>query len=337
MDTAHRHGIAVILDVVYNHFGPSDLDHSLWQFDGWEQNNGGGIYFYEDWRAEIPWGSRPDYGRPEVRQYICDNVVDWLGQYRIDGLRFDMTAYIRSVDGSGADAQSIPGGLQLLRELNDVVDASQPWKFRIAEDMRNDVMITAPTSAGGAGFSAQWDPDFVTCVRAAMVTTDDAQRSMSSVAAAIERRYGDRWLSRVVYTESHDADANGGERLPSEIDPAKPDSCYAKKRSTLGAAVVFTSPGIPMLFQGQEFLEDLWFTDSRPVDWTNQTTYAGILALYRDLIALRRDLFGNTRGLRGSGLGRSPRQRRGQGARLSPVGPGRAARRHDRVAQLRKP
>jgi len=302
VDAAHGHGIAVILDVVYNHFGPSDLDHSLWRFDGWDQNNGGGIYFYQDWRSESGWGPRPDYGRPQVRQYIRENVIDWLGQYRLDGLRFDATASIDSADGSGTEAGGIPDGRQLLRECNDAVDASQPWKIRIAEDMRNDETITAPTSAGGVGFPAQWDPDFVTSVRTAMVATDDTQRSMSSIAAAIERRYGDRWLSRVVFTESHDSDANGHERLPSEIDPATPDSWYAKKRSTLGAAVVFTSPGIPMLFQGQEFLEDLWFTDSQPVDWTNQTTHAGILALYRDLIALRRDLSGNTRGLRGSGL-----------------------------------
>jgi 1,4-alpha-glucan branching enzyme len=64
---AHAHGIAVIFDVVYNHFGPSDLD--LWRFDGWSENNGGGIYFYNDWRSETPWGPRPDYGRAQVRQY----------------------------------------------------------------------------------------------------------------------------------------------------------------------------------------------------------------------------------------------------------------------------
>ncbi len=53
-------GIAVILDVVYNHFGPSDLD--LWQFDGWSENDGGGIYFYNDWKAETRGHTRPDYG-----------------------------------------------------------------------------------------------------------------------------------------------------------------------------------------------------------------------------------------------------------------------------------
>ncbi|HEX4932612.1 MAG TPA: alpha-amylase family glycosyl hydrolase, partial [Gemmatimonadaceae bacterium] len=56
---AHALGIAVLVDVVYNHLGPSDLD--LWRFDGWFQNDGGGIYFYNDWRARTPWGdTRPD-------------------------------------------------------------------------------------------------------------------------------------------------------------------------------------------------------------------------------------------------------------------------------------
>jgi 1,4-alpha-glucan branching enzyme len=71
---AHEMGISVIVDVVYNHFGPSDI--SLWQFDGWQENNKGGIYFYNDWRSATPWGdTRPDYGRGEVRKYIFDNAM----------------------------------------------------------------------------------------------------------------------------------------------------------------------------------------------------------------------------------------------------------------------
>ena len=52
---AHDHGIAVIVDVVFNHLGPSDLD--LWRFDGWAEDDGGGIYFYNDERASTPWGT----------------------------------------------------------------------------------------------------------------------------------------------------------------------------------------------------------------------------------------------------------------------------------------
>ena len=105
--SAHQEGIAVILDVVYNHLGPSDLD--LWQFDGWSENNRGGIYFYNDDRAKTPWGeTRPDYGRGEVRQYILDNVFMWLGEYHVDGIRFDCTQFIRTVNGSSD--QDLPEG-----------------------------------------------------------------------------------------------------------------------------------------------------------------------------------------------------------------------------------
>ena len=97
---AHRHGIAVILDVVLNHFGPSDL--ALWQFDGWSENGKGGIYFYNDERSATPWGdTRPDYGREEVRAYLHDNALMWLEEYHLDGLRFDATLYIRTIDGLG--------------------------------------------------------------------------------------------------------------------------------------------------------------------------------------------------------------------------------------------
>ena len=70
----------MIVDVVYNHFGPQDLD--LWQFDGWQENDKGGIYFYNDWRSTTPWAdTRPDYGREQVRQYIRDNALMWMEEF----------------------------------------------------------------------------------------------------------------------------------------------------------------------------------------------------------------------------------------------------------------
>ncbi|MBV9439744.1 MAG: 1,4-alpha-glucan branching protein, partial [Candidatus Eremiobacteraeota bacterium] len=103
VDEAHRRGMIVIVDVVYNHFGETDL----WQFDGWNQDGHGGIYFYNDWRRVTPWGeTRPDYGRPEVRQYLRDNALMWLEEYRCDGLRFDATPWIRNVYGNDGDLGS---------------------------------------------------------------------------------------------------------------------------------------------------------------------------------------------------------------------------------------
>jgi len=75
---------------------------------------------------------------------------------------------------------------------------------------------------------------------------------MAAIAGALTHRYNDRPLARVVFTESHDEDGNNGGRLPHDIDPQHPDSFWAKKRSTLGAAIMFSTPGIPMMFRGQE-------------------------------------------------------------------------------------
>jgi 1,4-alpha-glucan branching enzyme len=96
----------------------------------------------------------------------------------------------------------------------------------------------------------------------------------------------------VVYTEDHDEVANGKQRIPEMISPGDAGSLAARKRSTLGAALVFTAPGIPMIFMGQEFLMNGTFANTPPLDWSRTTTYAGILQMYRDLIALRRTLPG---------------------------------------------
>lgn len=293
---AHQAGIAVILDVVYNHLGPSDLD--LWQFDGWSENEGGGIYFYNDDRAITPWGNtRPDYGRSEVLQYILDNAYMWLDEYHVDGLRFDGTVYIRTPNGPGS--VDLPDGWKLLQEVNSLVAQHFPGRITIAEDLQNNKWLTKDVGAGGAGFGSQWDANFVHPIRQAVTAPTDEQRSIAAIRDAIQYRYNDDAFERVIYSESHDAVANGSARVPEEINPDDPKGWYARKRSTLAAAMVFTAPGIPMLFQGQEFLEGGWFRDTVPVDWDQRDEFSGIVRLYRDLIRLRLNHDGFTRGLCG--------------------------------------
>ena len=290
---AHEAGLAVILDVVYNHFGPSDLD--LWRFDGGAEGDGGGIYFYQDHRAATPWGeTRPDYGRHEVRQFIRDNALYWLEEFHVDGLRFDMTLYIRQIEGNEGDPDdALPDGWSLMQWVNDEVAERFPGRITIAEDLRDLAAMTAPTSEGGAGFGAQWDARFVHPVREALIATEDDDRSMDAVIAALVADYDGDPFRRVVYTESHDEVANGKARVPSEIGGEEAQTHWAaQKRSTLGAALVFTAAGIPMIFQGQEFLEGDWFDDSVPLDWDRAEEFKGIVRLYRDLIALRRDMGG---------------------------------------------
>jgi 1,4-alpha-glucan branching enzyme len=300
---AHAQNIAVILDVVYNHFGNDDLD--LWCFDGWSNaDHDGGIYIYDNWRAQTVWGNnRPDYGRGEVRQYFRDNALFWLNNYRLDGLRFDSVVNIRNRNGYNNDpGDDLPDGWSLLQWINDQIRATLPWKITVAEDLQDNEWITKETGTGGAGFDSQWDAGFVHPIRQAIITPNDADRDLSAVSDALYHRYNGDAVQRVIYTESHDEDANGHQRVPEEIWPGNAGSWYSKKRSTLGAALVFTAPGIPMIFQGQEFLESGYFSDQIPLDWSKLVTYAGIQLLYRDLIRLRRNWFNQTAGLRGQNL-----------------------------------
>ena len=295
VDACHERGIAVILDVLYNHWGPSDLD--LWQYDGWSENGNGGIFFYNDpVKADTPWGPRPDFGRSEVRDYIRTNAMLWLEEFRIDGLRVDATKYIRGVPEAGID---LPEGWSLLQSINESIDASQPWKITIAEDFGGDEWLSRSVAEGGAGFESQWDGVFLHPVRALATIVNDEDRSMFELRNAVTNYFNGQATQRVIFTESHDEAANQP-RLPEVVWPANADSWEAKKRSTLAASVVFTSPGIPMIFQGQEFFEDGTWTDDAPMDWDRKETFAGIFDLYRDLVHLRRNLGGATAGLAGN-------------------------------------
>jgi 1,4-alpha-glucan branching enzyme len=300
INQCHQHGIAVLIDLVYNHLGPSDLDKSIWQFDGYSAAvDTGGIYFFEDDNRYTPWGdTRPNYTTGEVRSFIRDNVMYWLSEYNMDGIRMDGTAYIRQRDTITGPVD-VPGGWSLMQWINDDNDAAHGQKILIAEDMRDNEWLTKTTGAGGAGFDSQWDAGFHHKVVAALTAANDSDRNMLDIQYAIGHLYNGWDTQRVIYTESHDevGASSGKSRVPEQIWPGNAGTYYPKKRSTLGAGLVFTSPGVPMLFMGQEFLEDGSWQDSDPLDWTKDTTYAGIKLLYTNLIGLRRNLSGHTKGL----------------------------------------
>ncbi len=298
--TAHEHGIAVILDVVYNHFGPGDLD--IWQFDGWSENDKGGIYFYNDWKSVTPWGdTRPDYGRKEVRQYIRDNAMMWLEEYHVDGLRMDMIPYIRNVHADEDPGSVLLDGLSLLRWINSEVAEKFPWKLTIAEDLHGlDSITNRVNDNDGLGFGAQWDADFVHPVREALITREDKDRNMAAIEQALLSQYSGHPYTRVIYTESHDEVANGKARVAEEIAGGDVNNWYSKKRASLGMAMVLTAAGIPMIFQGHELLEDKWFSDTDPIDWNRKKKFNGFVNLHKDLIRLRLNYNGNTEGLSGN-------------------------------------
>jgi 1,4-alpha-glucan branching enzyme len=293
VQACHVRGLAVLLDVVHNHYGPTDLD--MWNFDGWSGGGplgGGGIYFYEsNTNLQItPYGdTRPNFSSQQVCNFVQDNFAMWLSECHVDGFRWD-TPNLMMHDNNN---NYIPAAGNLIAAINAMIHTNYTGKISISEDVYNYI-----------GFDSAWDTSFPYSVTPVLTTTSDSSRDMNVIANAVQynvRYGGPAGPGRVAFLESHDVvgDLNGGIRLVTAIDPVTPNSYRARKLSTLGAAVTLTSPGIPMIFQGQEMLENQSFDSSRIMDWTKTNTYSGIVRLYRDLIGARRNLKGYTPGLEG--------------------------------------
>ncbi|HWE01291.1 MAG TPA: alpha-amylase family glycosyl hydrolase [Tepidisphaeraceae bacterium] len=308
----HAAKMSVLVDVVYNHidvapsFTAPPFPYSLFQWDGW----GGdpcGIYFYGGDEMDTPWGPRPNYGRAAVARYLGDNAMMWLSEYQVDGIRFDSTGCIRLRQGNcgtfccGSDIGVERNfGWELMAGINDRVDAGQPWKLTIAEDLNDNGAITNPTSSGGAGFDAQWDTDLQSALIAAITEADDSWIDVGAVAFKMQNPSEGDPFKRIIYLESHDqAD---GQRVPAKVFPSDPENWYARKKSILGFAVILTTPGIPMFFQGAELLDGRTWSPggSNPtmMDFTRQKKFPNLFQFYCDMVRLRIQ----SPGLAGSGL-----------------------------------
>ena len=282
----HTNGIAILLDIVHNHYGPSDI--AVWQFDGPGPGGHGGAYFYNDEeRALTDWGPRPNFSLPEVRAFIVDSVKTFLTEYRLDGFRWDSVHNIRYyLSGQRSNAD----GDRLLSEANDWMRKNRPDALRIAEDHAFD--------GGGVGFEAQWNSAFQASL-SALVRAEDSRRDLDLLAAELSRMEGFNWVN---FAECHDSagDLNSHHRLPAYIDPADPDSARARALALLAGGVAMTVPGFPMLLQGFEMHDVNDFSDNIPIPWARaQNTHAGIVRAHADLIHLRRNLKGFTPGLKG--------------------------------------
>ena len=225
VDALHQRGIAVYVDVVYNHIE----GEVLWQADGWSMGSHvcgidsntyqhGGVFYY-DWtgspaeRWHTTWGhNRPNYARPEVTNYIIGNVLYWLREMNCDGIRMDSTISMRWLE-TGYINETPP----FLRALNNACAAQTPGAIIIAEDLQRWDGVT-DKSGGGLGFDAQWNDYFVDNIRNEMKKSNDADRDMSVLQTCVQSTEHGRAFATVKYSESHDDAANGQQRLNVEID-----------------------------------------------------------------------------------------------------------------------
>ncbi|MCB5165589.1 malto-oligosyltrehalose trehalohydrolase [Streptomyces bambusae] len=256
VDTAHEHGLGVVLDVVHNHLGPSG--NHLPAF---------GPYF--DGGRQTPWGAAVNLdaaGSDEVREYLLGSALAWLRDYRIDGLRLD-----------AVHALCDDRALTFLEELSEAVDAlaaetGRPL-FLIAESDRCDPRTTAPRAAGGLGLHAQWNDDFHHALHTALTGEDQgyyadfAAAPLAALAKTLTRaffhdgiwspfrgRTHGRPVDRrrtpahrfVGYAQTHDQIGNRarGDRLSAGLSPGL---------LACAATLVLTGPFVPMLFMGEEW------------------------------------------------------------------------------------
>jgi len=280
VDALHQHGIAVIHDIVWNHF--SMTDNFLWYYDGTQ------IYF-DTPAVSTPWGDQADFDRGAVRDYFAESAFSWLDEYRMDGFRMDATSYMNIPPQEAS-------GWSLMQRLNDEMDRRAIDKICIAEQLPDNAWVTRPTSLGGAGFDSQYYDEFTDRLREEIFDAAYGDPEMWKIRNIVYG--GGEYLSGryvVNYVELHDEvwPSSGGQRIVRTIDTTFPhDDVYARGRAKLAQGLVLTAPGIPAIFMGSEWLEDTSFgTDiGNRIDWSKKTTYAGIFDYFRDVIALRRTI-----------------------------------------------
>lgn len=298
VDAAHQRGIAVILDIVFNHYdGWNKAPLRCFDSAACAQANGAyGIYFFEtDPYKKTPWGPRPDFSKEAVSDFFADNVFAWMTEYRVDGFRHDSVSNVRAIDGQG----SVPGGVALLRRLNEVSKGASARSLLVAEDLKGNALVTQPAAlnAQAMGFDTQWDGGFHWAITTAVTGANDDARDLNAVKNALTGNYNGDPFQRLLYIESHDTAGNDtGNRLPVRIDRTNPTGLTARRRTMLAAALLFTAPGVPMLFMGEEMLNTVKFAPQpAPLDWSSANL--GVLQFHRDLIRLRRNIEGNAAGL----------------------------------------
>ncbi len=277
VDALHERGIATIHDIVWNHLSYSD--NFLWNYDGTQ-------CYFDDPAIDTPWGSQADFDAEGVRDYYVESAFSWLEEFRMDGFRMDATDYMNIDEQEAA-------GWSLMQRLNDEMDRRAADKICLAEQLPDDSWVTRPTSLSGAGFDSQYYDEFTDRLREEIIAAASGDPDMYVIRNIING--GGQYLAgRYVtnYLELHDEcwPESGGQRIVKTIDTTSPhDDTYAMGRSKLAQGLVLTSPGIPAIIMGTEWLEDTDFgTDSgNRIDWSKKTTYAGIFDYYSDVITLR--------------------------------------------------
>ncbi|HXH08970.1 MAG TPA: malto-oligosyltrehalose trehalohydrolase [Alphaproteobacteria bacterium] len=254
VNACHQQGLAVVLDVVYNHLGPEG--NYLPDY---------GPYFTE--RYKTPWGAALNFDGPhsdEVRRFFIDNALFWVTEFHIDALRLDAVHAI-------LDHSAFPFLEELGLALHARAERLNRRIYAIAESDLNDTRIVRPRDLGGFGLDAQWNDDFHHALRVVLTSEVGGYYQdfgeLQQLAKAFRegyvyageysqfrrRRHGNSSSAIpaqqfVVFAQNHDQVGNRmlGERLSQLV---------SFEGLKLAAAAVLLSPFIPLLFMGEEYGE----------------------------------------------------------------------------------
>ncbi|HUD39767.1 MAG TPA: malto-oligosyltrehalose trehalohydrolase [Streptosporangiaceae bacterium] len=265
IDAAHGHGLAVVIDVVYNHLGPSG--NYLPEF---------GPYFTAE--HQTAWGDAVNFDGPgsgEVRRFVIDNALAWLRDYHADGLRIDAVHAI-------ADSSATPIMTELAGEVSALAAHAGKPLFLIAESDQNDPKVVRGPELGGYGLGACWADEWHHAVHATLTGERTGWYADFGSLALLAKALRQAWVHDgtysafrrrvhgasplglsgtqfVVCTQNHDQVGNraAGDRSAALMNQG---------RLKIAAALLLTAPFVPMLFQGEEWGASTpfpYFTDHR--------------------------------------------------------------------------
>lgn len=293
VDICHLFGLAVIIDVVYNHAGgdldPQSLDHLDFPENPDQSNS---IYFSAD---NLAGGRVFAFTTPQVQDFLIGNAEMFLSEYHADGLRFDEVTVIDD-----------RGGWFFCQRMTQALRQRYPAAVLIAEYWGSQRWLATARPPTGMGFDIGYADGLRDGVRGTIQAAEggaSAQINLGPLLAGLNRpeNVAQAWQADNC-VENHDLvlDSDGDHRyprIPRLADNSDARSWYARSRARVATATLLTAPGTPMLFMGQEFLEDkLWSDDSHRTEnliwWDGldgaDPSMADFHRFTRDLIGLRR-------------------------------------------------
>ncbi|HEY8811899.1 MAG TPA: 1,4-alpha-glucan branching protein GlgB [Candidatus Dormibacteraeota bacterium] len=289
VDHLHQNGIGVVLDWVPSHF-PAD-EHGLGYFDGTHlyEHADPRLGFHPDWKSLIF-----NYGRHEVKSFLCSSALYWLDEYHVDGIRVDAVASMLYLDYSRKAGEWVPnvhGGrenleaIEFLRKLNTEIYRAHPDTQTMAEESTAWPMVSRPTYVGGLGFGMKWDMGWMHDTLEYM-RREPVHRKFHHNLLTFRPMYA--FSENFVLPLSHDEVVYGKGSLIRKM-PGDDWQRFANLR--LLFAYMYACPGKKLLFMGGEFGQWREWNHESGLDWDllDQPLHAGLARFVQDVNRLYRE------------------------------------------------